>query len=51
MSAQDYGTVVGPFVEPHDQGGELYWRCEDCGREALSKDHVHRTGVCDGDSA
>lgn len=28
-------TWNGPFVEPLEQGGEMYWECDDCGAEVL----------------
>ncbi|WP_227357691.1 SWIM zinc finger family protein [Haladaptatus salinisoli] len=35
-------TIDGPFVEPPEQGGELYWKCTACGREALDVEYVHQ---------
>jgi len=38
---------TGPFVEPPAQGGEMYWRCDDCGAEVLDgfrDDCSHREG-------
>lgn len=36
------GTELeGPFVEPPAQGGRMYYRCPDCGREVLADDAEH----------
>ena len=32
--------ITGPHLEPTEQGGTTYYRCEDCGRESLRRGDV-----------
>ncbi|MEE6210871.1 hypothetical protein U3A55_12000 [Salarchaeum sp. III] len=49
-SATDHSIeseLEGPFVEPPEQGGALYWRCPDCGREILDGHEHNLTHAAD----
>ncbi|WP_122088645.1 hypothetical protein [Halalkalicoccus subterraneus] len=36
----DETLITGPHLEPPEQGGATYYRCEDCGRESLRRGDV-----------
>jgi hypothetical protein len=38
----DETLITGPHLEPPEQGGATYYRCEDCGRESLRRGDVER---------
>jgi hypothetical protein len=39
----DETLITGPHLEPPEQGGATYYRCEDCGRESLRRGDVERS--------
>ncbi|MDL5363911.1 hypothetical protein [Halalkalicoccus sp. NIPERK01] len=41
--ANEEARITGPHLEPPEQGGATYYRCEDCGRESLRHRDVERS--------
>ncbi|ADJ16803.1 hypothetical protein HacjB3_19303 (plasmid) [Halalkalicoccus jeotgali B3] len=41
--AGEEARITGPHLEPPEQGGATYYRCEDCGRESLRRGDVERS--------
>ena len=35
--------ITVPHLEPPEQGGATYYRCEDCGRESLRRGDLERS--------
>ena len=46
MKPANRTTHVETLVEPADQGGETYYRCRVCGREALDLDDLLHRRLC-----